>query len=216
MNRDSIHKEPSERVGEVVESATSRFTAQCYRLYDAPPLGALVRTHLTPTSPGEQPSSSVEQTNSYAIVYSISTQSLDPGRPIFARGEEEEREEDVYRSNPQLSRLLCTRFEALIVGHGDGEEINYSLPPLPPRIYAFVYQCAAESVKAFTDSLHFVHNLVTSGLPSVDEVIAACLRQASVHHEDPQGFIIQAGRALATELSGELQRLNAIVRRLSS
>ena len=39
-----------DRVGEVVESASHGFTAQCYRLYESPPLGALVRTE-APTSP---------------------------------------------------------------------------------------------------------------------------------------------------------------------
>ena len=190
-----------------MESSTSRYTAQCYRLYEAPPLGSLVRTHL---GDGTE-----EGTNSYAVIYSISTQSLDPGRPVIARGQDEQREEDVYKNNPQLSRLLSTRFEAIIVGHDNGKDINYGLPPLPPRIYAFVYQCTPDEVQAFSDSLDFIHLLATSGLPTGDEVIAACLRQASTHHEDSQRFIIQAGKFLASELSGELSRLNAIIRRLS-
>ena len=36
--------EGSKRVGEVVESATDRCVVQCYRLYEAPPLGTLVMT----------------------------------------------------------------------------------------------------------------------------------------------------------------------------
>ena len=207
LSEESVNKELNDRIGEVVESATSRFTAQCYRLYEAPPLGTIVRTHLT--LDGEAVA------DSYAVVYSISTRSLDPGRPIIARGEEEEREEDVYRSNPQLSRLLCTRFEALLLGYSDGKAISYSLPPLPPRIYAFVYGCTPAELKAFTDTFGFMHLLATSGLPTADEAITACLRQASVHRKDPQSFLVQAGRVLAAELSGELSRLNAIVRRLS-
>ena len=34
----------SRRVGEVVGANSSSFMGQCYRLYDAPPLGCLVRT----------------------------------------------------------------------------------------------------------------------------------------------------------------------------
>ena len=99
------------RIGEVVESASERFVAQCYQLYQSPSLGAFVRTDAAPRAGGEFEPSSI-----YAVVCGVSTQALDPGRPVVARGEEEATEEDVYRSNPQLMRLLCTRFEALIVG----------------------------------------------------------------------------------------------------
>jgi hypothetical protein len=188
------------RIGEVVESSSAGFTAQCYRLYGAPPLGSLVRAG-TPES--------------YAVVYSITTQALDPARRIIARGEEEETEEEVYRSNPQLQRLLCTTFEALVVGHREGDALRHSLPPLPPRIHAFVYLCTPQEVVDFTGTLDFLHLMVNSGVPAVDEVVAACLRQASNHHPDGRAFLVQAGKVLALELAGQLQRLNAILRRLS-
>ena len=59
--------ETASRVGEVVESATDRCTVQCYRLYQAPPLGTLVMTK----SPAV-----------YGVVSRISTESLYPGRPV--------------------------------------------------------------------------------------------------------------------------------------
>ena len=42
--------EGGQRVGEVVEAASHRFLAQCYRLYCSPPLGAFVRTQSVRTS----------------------------------------------------------------------------------------------------------------------------------------------------------------------
>ena len=94
----------SRRVGEVVGANSSSFLGQCYRLYDAPPLGCLVRT----SSP-----------EIYGVVCRVSTEPLDPGRPILARGEDAESEDEVFRENPQLERLLTSRFETLIVGHQD-------------------------------------------------------------------------------------------------
>ena len=200
-----------QRIGEVVESASHRFIAQCYRLYQSPPLGAFVRTGSSPTDEGVA-------SHIYGVVYGVSTQALDPGRPVIARGEDEEREEDIYRSNPQLTRLLCTRFETLIVGHSNGAAFNQYLPALPPRIHAFVYTCASEDVGHLTNSLDYLNLLLNTspvGRGIADEVIAACLRQASTGLEDPHGFLVRAGKTLAVHLAGDLSRLNSILRRLS-
>ncbi len=191
---------PTVRIGEIVEASTARVVAQCYRLYDAPPLGALVRAGSPQT---------------YAVVSSITTQALDPGRPVIPRGEAEETEEDILRNNPQLSRLLCTRFEAVVVGHMEGETLRHYPPPLPPHIHTFVYCCGPEEVARFTQSTDFLHTLVASGLPNLDDVVAACLRQAGRCHSSSGDFLVRAGKALALELAGQLPRLNAILRRLS-
>ena len=211
------------RVGEVVESASDRFIAQCYRLYQSPPLGALVQTG-RPSWESFEPNglngidAPDAPSRTYAVVYGVSTQALDPGRPVVARGENEEREEGVYSSNPQLARLLSTRFEAIIVGHGDGDSVSQFLPSLPPAIHAFVYVCKPQEVARFSRSLHYLSLLVHSspaGRGVTDEVIAACLRQASVHAEDSRAFLVSAGKVLAGQLSGELPRLNALLRRLA-
>ena len=52
-----------ERIGEVVGADTRRFTVQCYRLYEAPPLGTLVRTG---------------NPSVYAVVSEVSTESRTP------------------------------------------------------------------------------------------------------------------------------------------
>ena len=77
-----------------------------YGLYDAPPLGALVRCS--------------EGSPIYGVVGQVATTSLDPSRRPIARGRREDTEEAVYRSNPQLERLLRTEFRALVVGHALG------------------------------------------------------------------------------------------------
>ena len=67
--------ELSERVGEVVEASTTDFVAQCYELYQLPPLGSLVKTK----------DQSVEL---YAVVYNATTSGLEPGRRPIARGKD--------------------------------------------------------------------------------------------------------------------------------
>ena len=197
------------RVGEVVESASDRFVAQCYALYEAPPLGAFVRVG----SDGPNGAAPV-----YGIVYGVSTRALDPGRPVIARGEDSPSEKAVYDDNPQLSRLLCTRFEAVITGHSEGGSIRQYLPPLPPRIHSFVFECAAGEEREAARSLGFLGLLLGSSplAPAMaDEVVAACLRRVSAHQQDPAAFLVGAGKVLAAHLAGDLTRLDSILRRLT-
>ena len=197
------------RVGEVVESASDRFVAQCYTLYGAPSLGTFVRAGSEGTNGDGTPV--------YAVVYGVSTTSLDPGRPVIARGGDSASEDEVYDSNPQLSRLLCTRFEAVITGHSAGGSLKQYLPPLPPRIHSFVFECDDDEEREVTRSLDFLGLLLGSSplAPGMaDEVIAACLRRASAHQQDPRQFLVGAGKAIAAYLSRDLTRLDSILRRL--
>ena len=203
-----------ERVGEVVEASSDRFTAQCYRLYKSPHLGALVRAASNlGGGEGEQGAVTV-----YGVVRSVGTQSLDPTRLVVARGEDAASEEEVYRSNPQLSRLLTTHFQCLIVGHAHGSDLHQYLPPLPPGIHSFVYACQPSEVREFTDQLHFLRGLITStaaGDGAADDVVSSCLRIASFQWDDRRAFLVRAGKAVAAQLTADLPRLNSILRRLS-
>ncbi len=191
-----------QRVGEVIEAGTTEFTAQCYELYQSPPLGSLVKTK----------DSSVE---SYGIVYHATTTSLEPGRRPIARGKDEASEEAIYQSSPQLLKLLRSEFSALVVGHREGDKFYHYLPPQPARIHSFVYQCSPEEVKEFSQSFAFLNILLSTSLPvSADELIAACLRQMSQAHEDPNAFLVAAGKELAILLSGEFKQLKAILERV--
>jgi hypothetical protein len=191
----------STRIGEVIEAGTGEFTAECYELHTPPPLGGLVKT-----SDGE--------IDIYGVVCNASTVSVDPGRRPVARGRDEPDEESIYRENPQLAKLLRTTFVVIAVGHGQGDEVRHYLPPRPPRVHSFVHLCSAEEVCRFTQSLDFLTTLLGAQFGRADEVVSACLRQASQTHEDGRGFLVRAGKELAVQLGGELNRLNAVLRRI--
>jgi len=194
-------KELTHRLGEIIESSTTSFAAQCYELYQLPPLGSLVKTK----------DASVEL---YGIVYNASTTSLEPGRKPIARGKDEATEEDIYKSSPQLTKLLRSEFSALVVGHRGGDKLYHFLPPSPARIHAFVYACTPEEVKEFGRSLDFLNILVSTRLPvSVEELVAATLRQMAQAQEDPHVFLVAAGKELAVLLP-DFNQLKAILGRL--
>ena len=189
------------RLGEVVETHSTSFVAQSYQLYDTPSLGCLVWTG---------------PPDIYAVVYRIGAEPLDPSRPVLARGEAAASEEEVFRENPQLNRLFTSRFETLIAGHGQGETVRPYLPPHPPRIHSFVYACSPDQVERFAARLDWLRLLLNSGVPAVDEVVSACLREAAAAHTNSSSFLARAARALAIELSGDLPRLNAVLRTVIS
>ena len=188
------------RLGEVVEASSTGFTVHCYQLYEAAPLGALVRT--------------MSEDAIYAVVRNVATSPLDPARRPVARGQDEPDQEEVYRSNPQLPRLLRTDFEATIVGHRSGGTLLHYLPSQPPRIHAFVQPCPPQEVRAFTERLDFLPLLLMGAVPLADQVAAAFLRQAASAHDDPDAFLVAAGRQVARLLSRDLQRLNTLLRSL--
>jgi hypothetical protein len=194
----------AERVGEIIEASTTGFSAQCYELYQIPPLGSLVKTGNSPLE-------------LYAIVASAATTSLEPGRKPIARGKDEKNEEDIYRSSPQLAKLLRSEFGAVVVGHREGEKLYHHLPPQPARIHSFVYQCTPQEVMEFGKSFDFLNILLNASLPvPTEELVGAALRQMSRAHSDPRAFLVAAGKELAILLSGNLSSLNAILGRIKT
>ncbi|GAG43863.1 unnamed protein product, partial [marine sediment metagenome] len=110
--------ESAERVGEVIEASTTQLVAECYELYQPPPLGSLVQVG----DAGEE---------LLGIVYYATTASLEPGRRPIARGKDEASEEAVYQASPQLEKLLRSEFSALVVGHAEGRKLLQYLPARP-------------------------------------------------------------------------------------
>ena len=184
------------RIGEVIESSTTAFIVQSYRLYNTPPLGSFIQTGSPPI---------------FGVVCKITTEPLDPTRPIIARGEGADSEEQLYKDNPQLSRLLTSRFEALIVGHRAGQQINQHLPALPPRVHSFVNSCSESEVVDFSNHLDFIHLLLNSGSIVTEETVLACMNQLIQAQPLQSDFRTKIGRALAKELSSDIRQLTSIL-----
>jgi len=190
------------KIGEIVESTSTEFTAECYELNTIPSLGSLVKV----------PESSLEI---FGIVCQSGTAGIEPGRRPVARGKDEKSEEAVYQSSPQLLKLLRSEFQVLIVGFKTGEKIYQYLPPQPAHIHAFVHVCSPEEIKQFSQSFDFLSILVNNRLQMpVEELVAATLREMSKAQSDPRSFLVTAGKTLTAMLSGDYRRLKTILARL--
>jgi hypothetical protein len=193
-----INKTAPEKIAEIIEASTTQFAAQCYELYELPPLGSLVRTG-----------------DIYGIVGHAATAGIEPGRKPIARGKDEATEEAVYQSSPQLLKLLHSEFTAAAVGYKDGDKILQYLPPQPARIHGFVYLCQPDEIKEFSKNFDFLQILVNAALPvPPEELIAATLRQMSAAQDDRRSFLVAAGKELACLLSNDFLRLKTILGRL--
>lgn len=190
------------KFGEVVETSVESLIGQCHRLYEAPPLGTLVRAG----------------SDVFAVVSGIATSALDPSRRVIARGADAATEADVYAANPQLERLLRTDVTLTVVGHcTSGAPVHQYLPPQPPRIHTFLYACEPQELRSFfgdgSPQFDFM-SLLLASYANTDDVIAAALRQAALAFDDSRAFLVEASKAVAVLLTGDTMRLNAIVRRL--
>ena len=190
------------RVGEVIEATTASFTAQCYNLWELPPLGSLVKTAENGLA-------------LYGVVCRATTLGIDPGRKAIARGKDELSEEAIFQSNPQLVHLLKSEFTALLVGYKESASIHRYLPPRPARIHAFVNRCSTDEVLSFSQRLDFLSILLKSKLEiPAEEFTAAVLRQFTEAQPNPEGFLVQTGKELARLLSSDYTQLKAILERI--
>jgi len=185
-------------IGEVVEAATTQLVVQASRLHMPPAFGSLVKTES-------------DQLITFGVVCEAQTVSLEPNRRPTAYGL---REDELQREQPQIFSLLKTEFKVLLIGHQADDVIYGYLPPQPPRIHAFVEECSALEVARVTGNFNYLHTLAASPVGS-DELIAACLRQAAGAHPVPRQYLIEAGKELIRLLKDDIDRFNAILRRLS-
>jgi hypothetical protein len=200
--KSRVKDRPGEKIGEVIEAGSAEFTAQSYKLDEAPPLGSLVKNM------GKLGAV-------FGVVYNIETHGIEPGRRVVARGENAKAEEEIFSANPQLSRLFITDFQVLIVGHVEGKKWHQYLPPKSASIHSFVYSCGSEEVREFTQTVDFLSLIINARISvPVDEVAAACLRYSSQFHADADAFLVKAGKELARMLSGDVNRLNSLLKRL--
>jgi hypothetical protein len=190
----------SDKIGEVVESSTGGFTAQCYELHEPPPFGSLVKI-----TDGDL--------EVYAVVSNATTTSIEPGRRPIARGKSETSEDDVFAANPQLERLLRTDFDTLVVGYKQGEQVYQFLPSKPARIHDFIILCEPAEVAAFNQSLDYLSLLLNAEAQS-GELVAASLRFAAATHGNSRDFLVRAGKELARLLANDTNRLTDILRRM--
>jgi hypothetical protein len=196
-----------QRIAEVIESSTTRFTAGAYELLTAPSFGGLVRA--------------VSRTTDlaiYGLVYEIRTGSKDPGGRAVVRGRTYSGRElfdaEIYFENPDLAEVLQTEFSALTVGFSEAGQTYHYLPPQPPPVHYSVYPCDAAELERFSSDYDYFRSVLFAAQVPNDELLAAHLRAAARARTDSRSYLVRAGRELASLLKDDYDRLTALLRRI--
>lgn len=184
-------------IGEVIGSSNTEFIAESVLLHNSPPFGTFIKVQSRETT--------------YAAVFNSYTHSLEPNRLAIAyhRSEQELRDEQ-----PQIFELLKTKFEAVIIGYESEGTVRYHLPPQPPRIHSFVYQCRPLEVRRLTSQFHFLRSLMSVEKAPRDELIAAAIRTAYAEHKGERSFLVKVGKELIKIIGDDYELLSSILRRI--
>lgn len=199
MTNESVA--PNHRIGEVIESSTLEFTAQCDTLHNPPALGSVVVVR-------------EGDTETYALVSYAETASIDTGRRPIARGAGLASEEDLYRRHPELGQLLRTLFTGVVVAHGRAGRLHPYLPAHPPRVHAFVHAATPHETATLAAQPDLLPAIASTHIEAGEEFIAASLRTLASSTPDPHAYLTDAARRLVLLLRGDPTRLQSLLPKL--
>lgn len=203
---DGTGRSAEYRLGETIAASTTALTVECYQGRDQLALGQLVHA-------------AVGGGRVLGIVTTISNVPIDSSRRPAARGESSEDEEALRRAHPELSRLVRTEFEAILVGHQDEGDaaIHHGYPPRPPDLHSFVYSTGAGAARRFTEDISFIDLIVGSvaNAALADQVIIDAVGRFAALSQDPSSFKRACGKRLARLLNRDLVRLDALLLRMA-
>ncbi len=198
-------------IGEVIETTTIQYTAQCLEPEDLkfpqmPPFGSWVKSF------DEESGNKI-----FSVVTYVTTTPIDSVHRARALGLSLA---ELREQQPQIFAMLKTEFKAAIVGYempalnGNGQgrgKVYQYLPPRPPQIHQGVYHCEASEVINFTEELDFLRTLLQVKDIPVESLIAAVIREAYRIRQANRAWLVQVGRTLSVLLKDDYDRLRFIL-----
>jgi len=201
---------PANHLGEVIETATTDFLAQCLEPEELnfaamPPFGSWVKSF------DEESGNQI-----YAVVYHVTTSPIDSVHRARALGLSLQ---DLREQQPQIFAMHKTEFRAAIVGFRPAandspllsDRIFQHIPPRPPQIHQAVYGCDPDEVIDFSEQLEFLRTLLQVTQAPVDALIAAAIREIYQLRKGDRPWLVQAGRMLSLILKDDYDRLQVIL-----
>lgn len=204
-------------IGEVIETSTTEFLAQCLEAEDLsfpsiPPFGSWIKSF------DEESGNKI-----MGVVTFVTTSPIDSVHRARALGLSLE---ELREQQPQIFAMLKTEFRATIVGFETptisnngkapqkGKFYQY-LPPRPPQIHQGVYLCDREEVINFSNNLDFLRTLLDVQGISPDALTAASIRQMYQSRPGDRSWLVQVGRTLSLLLKDDYDRLRYILSQIN-
>jgi len=193
-------------IGEIIETTSTAFVAESFELNSPPPLGSLVIVHVSSET---GTSTSIDL---YAVVIYGQTVGLDPSRRAVRRSTDAVYDHAIYKEHPELKHTLRTEFGAALVGFVVDGVVRQHLPSQPPPLHYSVHTANAEQVRRFTNSLHYLRNLlVPKGEVPPTQVLAANVREVYQQRGADRLWLDAAAREIATLLKSDHQALLTVL-----
>ena len=202
-----------DHIGEVIETATTEFLAQCLEPEELnfpamPPFGSWVK------SIDEESDNKI-----FAIVTYVTTSPIDSVHRARALGLSLR---ELKEQQPQIFAMLKTEFRAVIVGFeissastngitSPSGQIYQYIPPRPPQIHQAVYRCQPSEITKFTEDPNFLRILLQLPNTPVESLIAAVLREVYRLRGGDRQWLINAGRTLSVLLKNDYDCLKYIL-----
>jgi hypothetical protein len=115
-------------------------------------------------------------------------------------------------------RIAPVEMSILSIGYRDNDgRIRQALPPRPPISLAPLYLCSDEETREITTRFDYLRLVLSAaGVPS-EQLLAANLLRASLTRppDEQYDFLVGAGREAARLLSGDMARLDNLLRLIS-
>ena len=185
----------------VLRASTAGFAVGCRLLGpEMPQFGTFVKVPVT------------EALNILGLVYDIRVNDDPSVRQLILAGDIE----PAVILDQRQNRLVPIEMNVLAVGYQQQGVYFQNLPPQPPVSLDALYPCDTTEIVAFTENLDYLRLILkTSQIPS-DELIIANLTQSATHYapERRRAYLLKAAREITRHLSGDLMRLEGIVRQL--
>jgi hypothetical protein len=209
----SLDSRHPDHIGEVIETATTNFLAQCLDPEELnfpimPPFGSWVKAY------DEESGNKI-----FAVVTYATTSPIDSVHRARALGLSLA---ELREQQPQIFAMLKTEFKATIVGfesnnsqnNGNGAASGYIyqyLPPRPPQIHQAVYSCEAPDIVRFSEKLDFLRILLQVRDAPVEALAAASIRDIYHLRQADRQWLVQVGRQLSILLKDDYDRLRYIL-----
>ena len=195
-------------IAEVVSATVSSLVAQSLpssaagdsSTHHKPRFGSFVRV-----------ASSDKKTAIIAVVSDVLTGPIDGVHRPSAFGLSRE---ELRAQQPQIFSLLRTDVHASIIGYLENGRAFQHLPPHPPEVHDFVYHATTSDIERVTNDFEFLRLLSQATVGSIDEFLAAAIREAYQARGKDETFLQQAGQAFSQLFRADYERLVSVLKKI--
>jgi len=186
---------------EVIESSLDKFLAQSWEWDAFPKFGSLVSVN-------------GGKTTIFGCVTCIQTGSMDPMRYPFPY---QKTEEELKAEQPQIFEFLKTTFSVKALGYrDDGGKINYTLPPKPAKIHAFIKMCSEKTSSDFFSDPDFLYLLFDSqgSITHFDDLLLSIFRQLNFSKKLNSAVLNTFCQTLSLLTGNDYRRMKTFLKRV--